>query len=115
MRLKAEVWVGAYVRRCSGAGLPVALIKRGAEEAGAIFIKVNRLDGTAEVLAPAPQTVFDESRPDERKWVRATGPEPVTETDADAYLARQRRFDPDLWIIEVESRDGDHLVEDVAD
>ena len=53
MRLKSAIWVGAYLRRVFGAGAFAAVRRRGAEEAGAIFIKINRLDGTCEVLSPA--------------------------------------------------------------
>ena len=56
MRLKSGIWVAAYIRRCQVAGAFVAVRRRGADEAGAIFIKLNRLDGTAEVYGPAPQT-----------------------------------------------------------
>ena len=113
MRLKSAIWVSAYVRRLSGEGIPVAVVRRGAEEAGAIFVKVARLDGSAEVYAPAPQMVFDEEGPPDRRWVRATGTAPVSEKDAEDYLARQYRFDTDLWIIEIEDRTGRHLLETV--
>lgn len=115
MRVKSAVWVGAYLRRCSAEGIPAAVVRRGANEAGAVFVKVNRLDGTASVLGPAPQSAFDDTRPAERRWVCSTGPDPITEADADAYLARQHRFDPDLWIIEIEERHGRHLIEPVVE
>ena len=113
MRLKSAIWVSAYVRRLSGEGIPVAVVRRGAEEAGAIFVKVARLDGSADIYAPAPQAVFDADGPPERRWVRATGPEPVAERDAEDYLARQYRFDTDLWVVEIEDRGGRHLLETV--
>ncbi|MCT8971242.1 DUF1491 family protein [Microbaculum marinisediminis] len=115
MRLKSAIWVSAYVRRLSAEGIPVAVMRRGAEEAGAIFIKINRLDGTADVYGPAPQTAFEDDRPVERLWSRATGAEPVEDAKAEEYLARQRRFDPDLWVVEVEERTGRHLLEQVVD
>jgi hypothetical protein len=91
VRLKSEVWVSAYLRRCATEGIPAVVVQRGAAEAGAVFVKVNRLDGTANVFGPAPQAAFDDARPAERLWVRSTGPDPLAEVDADAYLARQRR------------------------
>lgn len=115
MRVTSALWVGAYLRRCSAETIPAAVVNRGAEEAGAVFVKVNRLDGTAMVLGPAPQAAFDEDRPAERLWLRCTGPEPVAEAQADAYLARQRQFDPDLWIVEIEERTGRHLIEPVVE
>jgi hypothetical protein len=115
LRLKSAIWVSAYVRRLSIEGIPVAIVRRGAEEAGAIFIKINRLDGTADVYGPAPQTAFDEDRPADRLWTRSTGAEPVEDAKAEDYLARQARFDPDLWVVEVEERTGRHLLESVVD
>jgi hypothetical protein len=63
MRLKSSIWVAAYLRRCQTEGVFGAVRKRGAEEAGAVFVKVALLDGNAMLYAPAPQTVYDESRP----------------------------------------------------
>jgi hypothetical protein len=115
LRLKSAIWVSAYIRRLSVEGVPVAVVRRGAEEAGAIFIKISRLDGTADIYGPAPQTAFDEDRPVDRFWTRATGAEPVAEEKAEEFLARQYRYDPDLWVVEVEARDGRHLLESVVD
>src|SRR5712691_9927019 len=70
MRLKSAIWVAAYVRRCHVEGAFAAVRRRGAEEAGAIFVKLNRLDGTAELFGPAPQSVFDDARPSDRLFSR---------------------------------------------
>ena len=67
MRLKSGIWVAAYIRRCEAEGAFAAVRRRGAEEAGAIFIKLNRLDGTAEIYGPAPQTAFEDSHPGHRR------------------------------------------------
>src|SRR6476659_7366343 len=98
MRLKSGIWVSAYIRRCNGEGAFAVVRRRGADEAGAIFIKLNRLDGTAEIYAPAPQTAFDDSHPAERAFARGLPVQPAPEADVEAYLARQLRFDPDVWI-----------------
>ena len=111
MRLKSGIWVAAYLRRCQVEGVAV-LRRRGAEEAGAIFIKVSRLDGTADLYGPAPQSAFDEARPSERAFARALAEKP--EADIEAYLARQIRFDPDLWIVEVEDRAGRHFLDHIV-
>jgi hypothetical protein len=114
MRLKSGIWVSAYLRRVQIEGAFAVVRRRGAEEAGAVFIKVARLDGTAEVFGPAPQSAFDEARPADRAFVRALKAQPATETDAEAYLARQIKFDPDLWIVEVEDRAGRHFLDAVV-
>ena len=111
MRLKSAIWVAAYLRRCHGEGAFAAVRHRGAEEAGAIFIKLNRLDGTAELFAPAPQAVFDEAHPSDRAFTRCLGNEPVPEGKVEERLTREIRFDSDAWIIEVEDRAGRHFLD----
>ena len=54
MRIKSEIWVRAYLRRCQSEGVPVVIVRRGDEAAGAIFICVDRLDGTVSLYGPAP-------------------------------------------------------------
>ncbi|HZS64554.1 MAG TPA: DUF1491 family protein [Xanthobacteraceae bacterium] len=110
MRLKSGIWVAAYIRRCQIEGAFAAVRRRGAEEAGAIFVKLNRLDGTAELFGPAPQSVV-EDRPFDRTFSRCLSPNPVPEAEAESYLAREIRFDPDVWIIEVEDRGGRHFLD----
>lgn len=83
------------------------LRRRGAAEAGAIFVKVEGLDGRSALYEPAPQSMAVEpERGVERTFVRAHEPEWITTGEADKRLEREVSFDPDLWIIEVEDRDG---------
>jgi hypothetical protein len=114
MRLKSGIWVAAYIRRAQIEGAQAVLRRRGADEAGAVFIKVSRLDGTAEVFGPAPQSTFDEARPSDRAFIRTLKAEPASEADAEAYLARQIKFDPDIWIVEVEDRGGRNFLDSVV-
>ena len=114
MRLKSEIWVKAYLRRCQHEGADAVLVRRGDTDAGAIYIKVSRLDGTAALFGPAPAGM-EEAR-EERRWLPCLGRQsasgPPSEADADAYLARQIEFDPDIWIVSVEDRQGRHFLED---
>ena len=110
MRLKSSIWVAAYLRRCQTEGIFGAVRRRGAEEAGAVFVKVALLDGNAMLYAPAPQTVYDDSRPIERLFA-ATSPQPVPEASAEERLAKEIRFDPDVWIVETEDRAGRHFLD----
>jgi hypothetical protein len=114
MRLKSAIWVAAYLRRCQVAGAFAVMRRRGAEEAGAVVIKIDRLDGTADVYGPAPQSAFDEAHPADRAFVICLPAQPVPDADAEAYLARQLRFDPDVWIVEVEDRAGRHFLDQVV-
>src|SRR3977135_2248150 len=110
MRLKSSIWVAAYPRRCQPEGIFGAVRRRGAEEAGAVFVKVVTLDGNAMLYTPAPQTVYDDSRPIERFFMPAS-PQPVPETSVEERLAREIRFDPDAWIVETEDRAGRHFLD----
>ena len=114
MRLKSSIWVAAYMRRCQVEGLFAAVRRHGADEAGAIFVKVNRLDGTADLYGPAPQTAFDETRPADRAFSLCLKVRPAPEADVEAFLAREMRFDPDVWIVETEDRDGRHFLDHVV-
>ncbi len=114
MRLKSAIWVAAYVRRCNGQGAFAVVRRRGAEEAGAIFLKLNRLDGTADLFGPAPQTAFDDARPIDRAFSRCFGNDPVPEQKVEDRLAREIRFDPDVWIVEVEDQEGRHFLDNVV-
>jgi hypothetical protein len=110
MRLKSSIWVAAYLRRCQTEGVFGAVRRRGAEEAGAVFIKVALLDGNAMLFVPAPQTVYDDSRPIERLFIPTTKA-PVPEQSVEERLQREIRFDPDAWIVETEDRAGRHFLD----
>ena len=115
MRLKSAIWVAAYVRRCHLEGAFAVIRRRGAEEAGAIFVKISRLDGTAALYGPAPQSAFEEARPADRRFVSSLAGGFVEDARAEARIAREREFDPDLWVIEVEDRAGRHFLDLAAD
>jgi len=110
MRLKTSIWVAAYLRRCQAAGVFGAVRRRGAEEAGAVFVKVALLDGNAMLYVPAPQAVYDDSRPIERFFL-AMSKEPVPEQSVEERLRKEVRFDPDAWIVETEDRAGRHFLD----
>jgi len=114
MRLKSAIWVAAYIRRCHIEGAFAAVRRRGAEDAGAIFIKLNLLNGTGELFGPAPQAVFDETRPSNRAFARCSGDKPVPEEKIEDRLTREIRFDSDVWIVEVEDRNGRHFLDDIV-
>ena len=104
IRLKSSLYVQALIRRCETAGASAYLVRRGAEEAGAIFLKLNRLDGTLTVMSPA-------HRGDERVWTRPLG-DSAPEPRVSEYFAKQVRIDPDIWIVEIEDRQGRSFVDE---
>ena len=104
VRLRSDIWVSAYLRRCAVEGAAAYLRRRGAAEAGAIFIKIDRLDGVCAVYAPAPQSEAREGY--DRLFARVHKDDWIDPADAEARLAREQKFDSDLWIVEVEDREG---------
>ena len=105
-RLKTEIQVKALIRRCDIAAIGAAVTARGDPDAGAILIKLCGRDANATVLA---QTRRGDGA---LVWMRATGEAPVAETEADAYIARQRQRDPDLWVVEVETIAPETILDD---
>lgn len=104
MRLASGVWVSAYLTRLRLADIPAFVVARGDETAGAVLIKLNTLDGNAKAF----QRSFD-MMTGERTWmVLAEG----LEQDVDVSVAKQRSFDSDLWVIEVEDRQGRTLLDE---
>jgi len=103
-RLTAGFWVAAYLARLRLADIPAFVTARGDEGAGAVIVKVNTLDGRAR----AWHRSFDLAT-GSRVWATlAEG----AEAEVDAALARQRGYDPDLWLIEVEDRQGRSLLDE---
>lgn len=110
MRLRSDFWVSAYIRRCATEDVAAMLRRRGAAEAGAIFIKLDRLDGHAQVYGPAPQSEVREDGV-ERVWTRLHKDEWIDPASAEERIAKEVRFDPDLWLVEVEDRQGRHFLD----
>ncbi len=110
MRVKSNLWVAAYLRRCQNENIFGVVRRRGAEEAGAVFVKLALLDGNALLFTPAPQTAYDESRPTDRVFAAST-PQPVAEQAVEDRLAKEIRFDSDIWIVEIEDRAGRHFLD----
>ncbi len=100
-RLRADIWVAAYLRRCAGAGAFAALSRRGDDSAGTIFIEVLHDEG-GDLWAPAPGA----GRVLERV-LHAVPPFEIAER-----MERERKFDSDLWLVTVEDRAGRHFLAD---
>lgn len=101
-RLTSDFWVSAFLRQAALDGLDAVLRRRGAKEAGAIFVKLDRLDGTAALYGPAPQTLAEDDG--QRRFQHLLDADPPT---IEERVARELRFDSDLWLVEIENRAGD--------
>ena len=104
-RLKAGIYVRALIRRVEVAGAQAFVVRKGSEEAGAVFLKLNRLDGTCTVLSQARRGEG------ELVWVKPLD-DAASEEAARTYFEKQIKFDPDLWIVEIEDREGRSFVDE---
>lgn len=100
MRVTTELWVAAILRRAFASGGFAAVARKGSPEAGAVMITVRDRMGEITLFGPAPQTSYDDARPEERRFTQI-----VRTADADAVEARierEARFDPDIWVVDLE-------------
>lgn len=104
-RLKAGIFVRAVLRRAQAAGASAFVVRKGAEEAGAVILTLSRLDGTCLLLNQARNGKGD------LVWARPLG-DWGDEAKARNWLDKQVRFDPDLWIVEIEDREGRAFVDE---
>lgn len=100
-RPPTEFVITAHIRIAAREGIPITVRRRGDNSSGSIVLMVNRLDGTARVLT---QVRYD----GEVVWSPVGRADPLTEDEAEAYLERQARIDPDLWLVEIEDKQGRH-------
>lgn len=108
--LKTEIWAAALMRRASIAGAFAAVARKGDIDAGAVLVKVASLDGRARLYAPA------RDGDGERIWLDlSAGALGDTEADVDAHIRKRVDTDPDLWVVEVEDRDGRHFLMERVD
>ncbi len=98
-RLSTDLFVSAHVRIAANAGVPMIVLRKGDPSSGSLILKINLLNGFARILIEAR---YD----DARVWTAATDTDPMSDRDADAYLARQAEVDPDAWLIEIEDKQG---------
>ena len=105
-RLAAGIWVAAYLRRLALADIPAYVTRRGDDTAGAVMVKCATLDGRASLW-----TREWDLDTDQRLWIALNE---AAERDIDAEIARNSARDPDLWVIEIESRDGRTLLDEAG-
>ncbi len=104
MRLTTAIWLGVFMRLESARGAFVTVARKGAQQAGAIFVLHNQLNGLSDVYGPAPQSMFEEAGT-ERLFERVLKNASIG--DVEEFLTKQERFDPDIWVIETESGAGE--------
>jgi hypothetical protein len=97
-RIKAGIWVSMALRMGDLDGRPGAVLRKGDADSGGVLVVLRGREGLC-VLSQLRSAEGDLA------WMRATGSAAVDQETADAYVARQVKFDPDLWVLEFEARD----------
>jgi len=103
MSVTSDIWVSAYRRRCDLQALPCVIVRKGALEAGTIYICIRINSEEVWLMGPPAGPLLDDSGD---RIFEPRFETPVPECQIDEYLARQVQFDPDIWILEVEDRKG---------
>lgn len=108
MLLSTDIWVGALIRRAELGGAFAVVARKGDARAGSVLVKaVNRGEGGARLFSEA-------TRGDgERIWMQPVAS--TVEADLDAYIARTARIDPDVWVVEIEDREGRHFLTETVE
>lgn len=102
--LRSDIWVAAFVRRHNDLGHICVVSRRGDPIAGQIFVTLDHLNGTMSLFTPAPTAAREEETADRIFQLRLDHAEPAKVTER---IAREADFDPDLWVIDLEMRNGD--------
>ncbi|MEL6218399.1 MAG: DUF1491 family protein [Pseudomonadota bacterium] len=105
-RLATGVWIGAYLARLGAEGIPAHLLHKGDDRAGAVAVKVATLNGRASLFTRSYDSLG------ERVWTALLSD--AAEAEIDAAIRRQRGYDPDLWVVEVEDPKGRHLLDQLG-
>ena len=104
-RLTSSFWVQAYIKKLNLLGVPAFVVSHGDDTAGAIIVKVNKLNGDA--------VLFERSFSLDKNLNQWSKFESGDEKELDELLTRQLSRDRDLWIVEIESREGDPFLDDI--
>jgi len=100
-RLKSSIWIQAQIRICALSHLSTYVIKKGDPDAGAIFILINKLNGDNFIYYQKRDMKGDIG------WEKSNST-PLNEKEVSDYLEKQKKYDPDLWILEIEDPAGEY-------
>ncbi len=104
-RLRVEIWIKAQVRMCDRAMTPAYIRRRGDPDAGAVILRLDRLNGTSEIFVQA------RTGEGSRAWTRGAGEGPVLDAEVESYIQRQLKFDPDIWVLEIEDPQARYVLD----
>ncbi len=101
-RLPTELWLMAGLRRCSAEAVPAVVVRRGEKQSGTVILKINQLADGCRILTQGRDL------DGELTWFAALDGALIEEREADAYIDRATSRDPDVWVVEIEHREGWH-------
>ncbi|MEL0105764.1 MAG: DUF1491 family protein [Rhodospirillales bacterium] len=101
-RIRTQIWVQAQIRVCDQRNIAIFVRKKGDVDAGAVLIKLNGFAEGSIVLTQVTGA-------DRTEWMRGTGDAPVSDHEAEEYIERQLKWDPDVWVLEIEDPKGEYL------
>lgn len=107
-RLATRVWVSALVRRCNVEGVAATVVRHGYDEAGSVLLLALHRDGSCKLYGATQQA------DGQRAWMLLTGREATTEADANTIIEKQKRFDPDLWVVEIETDTPQRFLDEIV-
>ena len=109
MRVTTEIWVSALCRRATAQGAFAYITHKGAASAGAVFVMTSDMAGCASLYSPALQGYYEKGSHDRSFECLFKS---VPESEIHAKLESELKFDPDIWIVEIEDKDQRHFIED---
>lgn len=104
-RIATYIWVDALIRRVQIGGAAAYVVQKGDQHRGDVLIKLSRLDGRAAILSRSPLSFEEEQfdwQPVPNEWAE--------ERQVDEVIQRRKSHDPDMWVIEIEDREGRHFL-----
>lgn len=107
MHISTDIWVSALTRRVEAAGSFAFIARKGHGQFGSVLVKVLNLRTREAYVLREAQSGLGEGG-DETVWMRPV--ETLNEPDVDSYIARQTKFDPDIWVVEIEDAEGRHFL-----
>ncbi len=98
--LPTGLWVSAQIRRCHVVGIPVYVVRRGGEDRGTVLLNI--------AVAGRGNRILTQGRGMDGKtgWIDPHDGVLVDEMAASGYIRQAMAMDPDLWVIEVEDKEG---------
>ena len=106
--LRTDLWTSAFVRRHNDLGHICVVARRGDPLAGQVFVEVDHLNGTVSLYTPAPQALRGDNREERLFQLRFERVEPEK---VRTRITQEEEFDPDLWVVSLELRNGELGIE----